>query len=36
MKVLGPLPQRLPLGISDYARLRSEGYTFVDKTAFVA
>ena len=36
MNVLGPLPQRLPLGISDYVRLRSEGSTFVDKTAFVA
>jgi len=36
MKVLGPLPQRLPLGISDYVELREGGYTFVDKTAFVA
>jgi len=36
MKVLGQLPQRLPLGISDFTRLRTEGYTYVDKTAFIA
>ena len=36
MKVLGPLPQRLPLGISDFVELRTGGYTYVDKTAFIA
>lgn len=36
MNILGPLPPLLPVGISDFVELRTGGYTFVDKTAFVA
>lgn len=36
MRLLGPIPPRFPIGVSDYQRLRREGYTYVDKTEFIA
>lgn len=36
MRILGPTPPRLPVGYSDYVELRRSGFTYVDKTAFVA
>jgi len=36
MTLLGPAPPRFPVGISDYPRLRREGYTYVDKTPLIA
>ena len=36
MTVLGPTPPYIPIGISDYAELRERGFTYVDKTSFVA
>jgi hypothetical protein len=36
MPVLGPETPRYPLGISDYRKLRRSGYSYVDKTLFLA
>lgn len=36
MTVLGPTPPRFPIGLSDYEQVRQEGYTYVDKTAWIA
>lgn len=35
MRILGPPSLRIPTGVSDYAEVRRDGYTYVDKTAVI-